>query len=148
MHRVDPQRVGGAGTAVRVRSDAGAVEASLESFFKTRVAALEAAGIARERLILDPGMGFFLGDTPEPSLRVLARIGELRERHGLPLLVCVSRKSFLGAVTGAPVERRGAATLAAELWAARCGVEHLRTHDVRALRDALAVESALHSARR
>lgn len=143
MHRVDA-----GATATRVRSDALEVEASIERFFKARVAALEAAGVARERLILDPGMGFFLGDTPEPSLRVLARIGEIRERRGLPLLVCASRKSFLGVVSGAEVAERGAASLAAELWAARCGVDHIRTHDVRALRHALAVESALHSARR
>lgn len=143
MHRVD-----GGGAATRVRSDPLAVEASIDGFFTKRVAALVASGVARGRLVLDPGMGFFLGDTPEPSLRVLSRLARLRERHGLPLLVCVSRKSFLGAVTGATVEERAAATLAAELWAARCGADHLRTHDVRALRDALAVESALHSAGR
>jgi dihydropteroate synthase len=55
----------------------------------------------------------------------------------------VSRKSFLGAVTGADVQGRGAATLAAELWAARAGAAWIRTHDVRALRDALLVERAI-----
>jgi dihydropteroate synthase type 2 len=143
MHRVDE-----GDAAVRVRTDPEEVEASLDAFVKERIPALIRAGVARERLILDPGMGFFLGDTPGPSLRVLGRLAELRERYGLPILVCASRKSFLGAVTGASVEARGPATLAAELWAARSGADHVRTHDVRALRDALAVESALHSARR
>ena len=136
------------GVATRRRTDPKAVAVSIDDFFAKRVSALEAAGVARERLILDPGMGFFLGDTPEPSLHVLSGLGELRRKHGFPLMVCVSRKSFLGAVTGAPVDQRGPATLAAELWAVRQGVDHLRTHDVRALRAALDVESALHSARR
>ena len=135
-----------AGAATRERSDPSAILAGVDAFFAKRIEVLEAAGVSRDRLILDPGMGLFLGDAPEPSLRVLAALEKLRERHGLPLLVCVSRKSFLGAVTGSAVAERGPATLAAELWAARQGVDHLRTHDVRALRDALAVESALQSA--
>ncbi|MBW2413738.1 MAG: dihydropteroate synthase [Deltaproteobacteria bacterium] len=135
-----------AGAATRERGDPDAIVGAVDAFFAERIAALEAAGIARERLVLDPGMGFFLGDTPEPSLRVLAALERLRERHGLPLLVCVSRKSFLGGLTGAPVAERGPATLAAELWAARHGVDHLRTHDVRAICEALTVESALQSA--
>jgi len=134
-----------AGAATRERSDPDAILAAVDAFFAERVGALEAAGVSRDRLVLDPGMGFFLGDTPKPSLRVLAALEQLRARHGLPLLVCVSRKSFLGGLTGATVAERGPATLAAELWAARHGIDHLRTHDVRALRDALSVESALQS---
>jgi dihydropteroate synthase type 2 len=112
-------------------------------FFDSRVAALERAGVARERLILDPGMGFFLGGNCEPSLVVLRSLGSLRARFGLPLLVSVSRKSFLGTLTGRAVPERGAATLAAELFAAAQGVDFIRTHDVRALADALRVRSAL-----
>ncbi len=69
--------------------------------------AWNAAGIARERLILDPGMGLFLSRRPEASLDVLARTGRLKERFGLPVMISVSRKSFLGAITGrrSPGER-------------------------------------------
>jgi len=116
----------------------GDVVAEACAFFADRLAALEAAGVARSRIVLDPGMGFFLGRDAAPSLEVLRRLPELR-RFGLPLLVSVSRKSFLGEVTGRGPRERGAATLAAELFAAQQGVDWIRTHDVRALRDALVV---------
>ncbi len=131
------------GPATRARTDAASVWDGIDRFFRERLAALEAAGVERGRLVLDPGMGFFLGDDPEPSLRVLRRLPVLRERFACALAVSVSRKSFLGALTGRDVAERGAATLAAELFAARQGVDWIRTHDVRALRDALAVWSAL-----
>jgi dihydropteroate synthase len=113
-------------------------------FFASRLAQLEAAGIARERLVLDPGMGFFLSTRAEASLRVLGGLRRLKEAFGLPVMVSVSRKSFLAAVTGrdAP-EQRGAATLAAELFAAAHGADYIRTHDPAALHDALAVTEAL-----
>jgi dihydropteroate synthase type 2 len=116
----------------------------IESFFAERIGQLERAGIARERLILDPGMGLFLSLRPEASLYVLARIGRLKERFGLPVMISVSRKSFLGAIAGraSPAER-GPATLAAELYAAARGADYIRTHDPTALRDALAVSAAL-----
>lgn len=123
---------------VTQRTSVGII-AEIREFFESRVAAL---GVARERLVLDPGMGFFLGGTPEPSLAVLRDLPSL-SALGLPLYVCVSRKSFLGAITGRAVGERGAATLAAELWAVRAGAAYVRTHDVRALRDALAVERAI-----
>jgi dihydropteroate synthase type 2 len=113
------------------------------AFFERRVAALAAAGVARERLVLDPGMGFFLGGSAAASLAVLRDLPRLRRTFGLPVLVSVSRKSFLGELTGRPVAERGAATLAAELHAAAAGADYLRTHDVGALRDALAVARAL-----
>ena len=112
-------------------------------FFDERVETLGRAGIARERLVLDPGMGFFLGRNAEPSITVLNNIPELKTRYGLPVLVSVSRKSFLGTITGRETAERGAATLAAEMFAARAGADYIRTHDVRALRDALAVWSRL-----
>jgi dihydropteroate synthase len=92
-------------------------------------------------------MGLFLGSAPEASYRVLAGIGALRERFDLPLMISVSRKSFLGAVTGSNVAARGPATLAAELHAARAGADYIRTHDVRALADGLCVERAIGSQR-
>lgn len=112
-------------------------------FFERRLEALVGAGVAEARIVLDPGMGLFLSDQPEPSLEVLRRLPELRRRFGRELLVSVSRKSFLGALTGRPVAERGAATLAAELHAAANGADWIRTHDVRALRDALRVAGAL-----
>lgn len=111
----------------------------------TRIRALEDAGVRRERLILDPGMGFFLGRQPEVSLEVLRRLGELRRRHGLPVWVCVSRKSFLGQLTGRAVLARGPATLAAELFAALQGADYIRTHEVAPLRDALVIWGALEA---
>jgi dihydropteroate synthase type 2 len=119
----------------------------IEAFLAERVARLERAGITRERLIIDPGMGLFLSRRPEASLGVLAGLGRLKDRFGLPVMVSVSRKSFLGAVSGrgAPAER-GPASLAAELYASARGADYIRTHDPAALRDALAVTAALRAA--
>ena len=139
MHAVE-----GEGRAQRVDLDADAVWQRIEAFFAERVARLVRAGIVRERLILDPGMGLFLSTRPEASLRVLTSLDRLKRAFGLPIMVSVSRKSFLGAITGraAPAER-GPATLAAELYAAAHGADYIRTHDPAALRDALAVTAAL-----
>jgi dihydropteroate synthase type 2 len=139
MHAVE-----GEGRARAADLDADAVWRRIEAFFAERVARLEAAGIARERLILDPGMGLFLSIREEASLRVLTSLAQLKRRFGLPIMVSVSRKSFLGAITGreAPAER-GPASLAAELYAAAHGADYIRTHDPGALRDALAVTAAL-----
>jgi dihydropteroate synthase type 2 len=116
--------------------------ARILTFFERRVAALVAAGVARERLILDPGMGLFLGSSREGSFEVLRRIGELKAAFGLPVLVSVSRKSFLRP-RGRKAAEAGAATLAAELFAAGRGVDYIRTHDPAALRDGLAVMERL-----
>ena len=133
----------GRGIAIRVQSEPGTVTERVACFFQRRIAALEQAGIRRERLILDPGMGYFLGNQPESSLSMLRGLGVLKERFGLPVLVSVSRKSFLRTLTGRGVEQAGAATLAAELFAAAQGVDYIRTHDAGALRDALKIWSAL-----
>jgi dihydropteroate synthase type 2 len=116
---------------------------SIERFFEARLAALVRAGVAEERLIIDPGMGFFLGREPRASIAVLQRIAVLRARFGRPVLVSVSRKSFLRELTGSDLEAIGPATLATELVAARSGAEWIRTHDVRALRDGLCIHDAL-----
>ncbi len=116
-------------------------------FFQDRLAALEAAGIARERVIVDPGMGFFLGANPYASFAALAGIGRIKRALGLPLLVSVSRKSFLRNVTGqSDAARAGPATLAAEIFAALRGADFIRTHDVAALVDAMKVLRAIQSA--
>ncbi len=134
----------GKGRAKRLNVAADEIWARIFSFFDERIAALEAAGISRERLILDPGMGFFLGTDPAVSLAVLRDIPRLEARYGLPGLVSVSRKSFLRAMTGRAVADIAPATLAAEIFAAQAGVGYIRTHDAGALRDALTVMSALY----
>lgn len=127
------------GKATRMHvAPAGIVDAALR-FFEERVGALTQAGVARARLILDPGMGFFLGSDAETSFAMLRAIPRLKSAFGLPVLISVSRKSFLRALSGrAPLES-GALTLAAELEAARLGADFIRTHDVRALADGLRV---------
>jgi dihydropteroate synthase type 2 len=137
-----------AGQADRRAAPEGDIVDHISRFFEARIAALEAAGIARARLVLDPGMGFFLGPTPATSLAVLARLGELKARFGLPVLVSVSRKSFLRALTGRAPDEAGPASLAAELLAARNGADFVRTHEPAPLRDALAVLSALKDSAR
>ena len=107
-------------------------------FFETRIAALERAGVAKKRLILDPGMGFFLSSNPETSLAVLRHLSDIKRAFGLPVLVGVSRKSFLRKITGR-ASAAGAATLSGELLAALCGADYIRTHDAGALADGLKV---------
>lgn len=125
------------------RRDApGTIVERVLSFFEQRIALAEASGIARSRLVLDPGMGFFLGQTPEASLAVLRYLERLRGL-GLPVCISTSRKSFLGQLVERPTEQRGAATLASEIWAWTQGVEFVRTHDARALSDALLVLEAI-----
>jgi dihydropteroate synthase len=132
--------------ATRVVADPAAVIEGMYGFFDSRIAMLQQAGIARSRLVLDPGMGFFLGSNIEPSLHVLREIPRLRETFALPVHVSVSRKSFLGTLTGRAHLDRGAATLTAELYAAGKGADFIRTHDVSALVDGLKVLAALETA--
>jgi dihydropteroate synthase len=103
-----------------------------------------AAGIARERVLLDPGIGF--AKTAQQSIELLARVGELRAL-GRPLLVGPSRKSFIGSVTGAPATERVPGTLAAVTACVLGGVEVLRVHDVAQARQAALVAAALRDAR-
>jgi dihydropteroate synthase type 2 len=115
----------------------------IETFFSNRIERLLKSGMREEQIILDPGMGFFLGSNPEPSLRVLQALERLK-KLGRPLYVCVSRKSFIGSVLGGrPPQGREHGTLAAEIWAALQGVAYLRTHAVAPLHDALRVLQAI-----
>lgn len=138
MHNVAPR-----GRAEKIATDPATIMDRLFRFFDDRIAALTRAGVARERIVLDPGMGFFLGTDPEVSLTVLRRIGELKKRYELHVLISVSRKSFIRKLANMEVQESGPATLAAELFASSQGADFLRTHDVSALKRALAVWAAL-----
>jgi dihydropteroate synthase type 2 len=133
------------GRATRVRTDPDTVWEAIDTFFARRIAELETAGITASRLVIDPGLGYFLSSEPALSVKVLGGIGHLRTRFGLPLLISASRKSFLRALTERSIDEIGPASLAAEIHAALSGVEYIRTHDVRALRDALTVLKALRN---
>jgi len=121
-----------AGIATRTLVPPDAIMERILAFFDARLNALAAAGIAPERLVLDPGMGFFLSSDPQTSLTVLGRLPELADAFGLPILVSVSRKSFLKAVPG------GAdAGAAVEMFAVRQGADYIRTHAPAPLREGL-----------
>jgi dihydropteroate synthase len=119
---------------------------SIHNFFDNRLQALRNAGIANDRIIIDPGMGFFLASNPEPSLAVLAHINELKERFRLPVMVGVSRKSFLKNVGDAEHADIAVRTLAAELFVAEKGVAYIRTHDVKKLAEGLRTQAAIMNA--
>lgn len=135
------------GKAQRLETDVRTIFDRLYAFFDQRVGALTGAGVATGRIVLDPGMGFFLGSDPNVSLEVLRRLPEIKARYGLPLFVSVSRKSFLRKLAGVDVDKAGPVTLAAELYAASRGADYIRTHDVAALKQALTVWNALNSGR-
>lgn len=139
-----------AGRAERLEDPGENIVARIVHFFEHRLAQLHEAGISRARLILDPGMGFFLGASPAPSLAVLKGLRALTHLR-CPLCVCTSRKSFIGSVLadGAgprPVAQRAAGTLATELWAVEHGATWIRTHEPRPLRDALRLRQAIAAA--
>jgi dihydropteroate synthase len=116
------------------------VVAEVRRFLEGRAAAALARGIARERIVVDPGIGF--GKTVAHNLELHRRLHELAPL-GFALLVGWSRKSTLGTITGRPVSQRLAASLAAALAAARRGARVLRVHDVAATVDALKTWQAL-----
>lgn len=115
------------------------VVAEVAAFLRGRLLALTERGVASERIVLDPGIGF--GKTVEHNLGLLRRQRELLAL-GRPLLVGWSRKSTLGSVTGRPVHERLAASVAAALGALQRGARIVRVHDVRETVDALAVWQA------
>jgi dihydropteroate synthase len=116
------------------------VVAEVADFLAARVAAAESAGIARDRIVVDPGFGF--GKTAAHNLALLRNLKRLAA-PGLPVLAGLSRKSTLGALTGRPAAERMPASIAAALLAAQRGATILRVHDVAATRDALAVWRAV-----
>jgi len=135
MHR-DPQ-------TMQVQPMQGDVLPQVRSFLELRAQALLALGVQKNRIVLDPGIGF--GKTVEQNFALLARQGELLSA-GYPLLAGWSRKSSLGAVTGLPAADRAIPSVAAAVLAAERGARVLRVHDVRETVQALAVWQAMHDA--
>ena len=142
MHMVQEQ-----GVAVRTDIPSDEIFDRVVRFFDARIHALTDAGISRQRLILDPGMGQFVGTDPENSLILLRRLPELKARYGLPLLVSLSRKGFLRKLVNRTALEAGAASLAAELFAEDQGADYIRTHAPGALRDGLKVLTAIGKGR-
>jgi dihydropteroate synthase len=116
------------------------VVGEVKVFLQGRVLACTAAGIGRERLVIDPGFGF--GKTLQHNLELLRHLDRLTE-IGAPVMAGLSRKSMLGALTGRDIEEREFAGLAAHLAAVTRGAKLVRVHDVAAMRDALAVWNAV-----
>ena len=116
------------------------VVAEVKAFLLERVRAACAAGIAPERMAIDPGFGF--GKTLEHNLELLRHLREF-DALGVPVLAGWSRKSSLGTITGKPAGERLAASVAAAVIAAQNGASILRVHDVAATRDALSVLAAV-----
>jgi dihydropteroate synthase type 2 len=105
-------------------------------FFHTKINQLTEIGIDKSRIIIDPGMGFFLGGTKEPSLLVLKNLDVLH-KFGIPVYISTSKKSFIGSTLNLQVDQRESGTLATELWAWLKGVSYIRTHNVKQLQEAI-----------
>ena len=105
-------------------------------FLRTRLKIVEAAGVLRNRIVIDPGFGF--GKTLEHNLTLLRNLPTLAEL-GVPLLVGLSRKSMLGKLTGREVDDRLSASVAAALLAVQRGANIIRVHDVQATCDAIKI---------
>jgi dihydropteroate synthase len=106
-------------------------------FLRKRVDTMVAAGIARDRICVDPGFGF--GKTVEHNYALLRHLGRIQQELGLPVLAGLSRKGMIGAVTGRPVEQRLAGSLSAALAAVAHGAKIIRVHDVKDTVDAFKV---------
>ncbi|MBD3320155.1 MAG: dihydropteroate synthase [Chitinivibrionales bacterium] len=128
--------------AERTVRDHAIILEELDEFFTEQLRSLNSAGIPRERILLDPGMGLFLGGNPEPSLMVLRHIDQLK-KYGCKLYLSASRKSFIGAILDRRLNERGIGTLAVEIWAWQHGVSWIRTHEPKPLRDAVRMIRAI-----
>jgi len=125
----------------RDRADAGIdIMKDIAAFFARSLELAANAGISRENIVLDPGIGF--GKTPEQSITVLARLDQLGT-FGLPLLVGASRKRFISSVSPSEPHQRLGGSIAAHLIAAKGGARIIRTHDVSETVQALRVAAAI-----
>ena len=112
----------------------------IKAFFARSLDIADRAGIRREAIVLDPGIGF--GKTPDQSMTAIARLAELQS-FGQPLLVGASRKRFINQVTPAPPDRRLGGSIAAHLLAVRNGAAIIRAHDVAETVQALRIVAAI-----
>jgi dihydropteroate synthase len=112
----------------------------VKEFLAERMEVAKRAGVAEERIWLDPGIGF--GKNLDHNLELLRRLGELRAL-GRPLVIGTSRKSFIGAIDGSPVGERLGGTIASSILAAAEGADVLRVHDVAEAAQAAKVASAI-----
>jgi dihydropteroate synthase len=117
----------------------------IKAFFSERIEFAVAAGVSEERIWVDPGIGF--GKTVDHNLELIRRLGEFRDL-GRPIVFGSSRKSFIGKLTGSPVEERLGGTVASNVIAFANGAQVLRVHDVAPMREALAVAEAILSPER
>lgn len=113
----------------------------VSEFLQSRMEFLIAAGVATERICLDPGIGF--GKTAEHNLLLMQAVSAMRCRLKRPLLIGHSRKRFLSKLLGRPLEERSAGTIGVSIGLAENGADILRVHDVRATRDALLARNAV-----
>jgi dihydropteroate synthase len=120
------------------------IVADIKNFFSRSLDIATRAGVAREQVVLDPGIGF--GKTPEQSIRAVARLGELKS-FGLPLLVGLSRKRFISSIVPSEPGDRLGGSIAGNVVAAIEGAAIVRTHDVRETVQALRVAEAIRGAR-
>ena len=119
------------------------IMADIEAFFLRSLDIASKAGIARDRLVLDPGIGF--GKTPEQSIEVIARLAKLKS-FGLPILVGLSRKRFINFVSPAKPQQRLGGSIAGNLMAVQAGADIVRVHDVAETVQALRVMTAIEKA--
>jgi dihydropteroate synthase len=120
------------------------IVAEVDAFFERSLAIAARAGIARDKIVLDPGIGF--GKTQEQSITCIAQLAKFKH-FGLPLLVGASRKRFINAVTPAPPDQRIGGSIAAHLAAVANGAAIVRVHDVAETVQALRVHAAICGAK-
>jgi len=120
------------------------IMADIEAFFARSLDVADRAAVPRDRIVLDPGIGF--GKTPEQSMTAIARLSRLKS-FGLPLLVGASRKRFIDAVVPSPPNRRVGGSIASHLLAVENGAAIVRVHDVAETVQALRVADAIRGTR-
>jgi len=125
---------------MQVRPQYEDVVTEINAFFSERIAWLEQQGIARHRIVIDPGIGF--GKSLEHNLAILRNIKAFK-LHGCPVLIGHSRKSFLGELLDSPVSERDCPTAVVSAFCILQGVDILRVHDVRATRQVITLAAVL-----
>ena len=122
----------------------GIKNAAQKGFLGERIDVGVARGIARERFLVDPGMGAFVSSDPKYSLEILRRLEEFKAL-GLPIVIGASRKGFIGKVLDVPVDERLEGSLACAAWAVTHGARIIRTHDVQATRRVVDMTQSIFS---